>query len=98
MRSFSSRRASDTNRSGGIQGMSRWQSAEILRYCMFVSPLPGCRRVLRPLYSFEALDSWERRLPDPAFLRTRHEPDATRGCVRTQNMLYIYFSQLKVVT
>src|SRR5260370_4027 len=39
MRSFSSRRASDTNKSGGIHGMSRWQSAEILRYCMLVSPL-----------------------------------------------------------
>src|SRR5215510_1554309 len=39
MRSFSSRRASEVNRSGGIHGMSRWQSAEILRYCMLFSPL-----------------------------------------------------------
>jgi len=38
MRSFSSRGASDTNRSGGIHGMSRWQSAEILRYCISFSP------------------------------------------------------------
>ena len=32
MRSLSSRGASLTNSSGGIQGMSRWQSAEILLY------------------------------------------------------------------
>src|SRR5580658_1968904 len=34
MRSLSSRGASETNRSGGIHGRSRWQSAEILLYCM----------------------------------------------------------------
>jgi len=34
MRSFSSRLAFSVNSVGGIHGMSRWQSAEILRYCM----------------------------------------------------------------
>src|SRR4029450_730977 len=34
MRSFSSREAIDVNRSGGIQGRSRWQSAEMRLYCM----------------------------------------------------------------
>src|ERR1700704_3402354 len=34
MRSFISREAIDVNRSGGIQGMSRWQSAEMRLYCM----------------------------------------------------------------
>src|SRR5579863_1663495 len=34
MRSFIAALASETKRSGGIQGRSRWQSAEILRYCI----------------------------------------------------------------
>src|SRR5215475_105708 len=34
MRSFISRGAIDVNRSGGIQGRSRWQSAEMRLYCM----------------------------------------------------------------
>src|SRR5260370_30258589 len=34
MRSFMSRGAIDVNRSGGIQGKSRWQSAEMRLYCM----------------------------------------------------------------
>jgi hypothetical protein len=54
MRSFSSRRASDTNRSGGIHGMSIWQSAEILRYSTLFSPLhvdEGCTRVLSEHHS-----------------------------------------------
>src|SRR5207302_10759574 len=34
MRSLSSRLASETNNSGGSHGRSRWQSAEILVYCI----------------------------------------------------------------
>src|SRR5438552_7683376 len=34
MRSLSSRLASETNNSGGSHGRSRWQSAEILLYCI----------------------------------------------------------------
>src|ERR1700738_1979901 len=98
MRSFSSRRASDTNRSGGIHGMSRWQSAEILRYCMLFSPLQGCRRVLRALYSFEASDSWERRLPDPLFCARDMNVMQPAACIRTQSMLCITFNKTKDVT
>src|SRR5271155_317791 len=39
MRSLSAWGASETNKSGGIQGMSRWQSAEILLYCMAPSEI-----------------------------------------------------------
>src|SRR6266436_2849613 len=46
MRSFNSRDASDTKRSGGIHGMSRWQSAEILRYCIRLLRATGL--ALRP--------------------------------------------------
>src|ERR1700754_921107 len=46
MRSFMSLGAIDVNRSGGIQGMSRWQSAEIRLYCMASLPLcPDCARL-----------------------------------------------------
>src|SRR6516225_3233515 len=37
MLSLSSRFASETNSSGGSQGRSRWQSAEILLYCIRLS-------------------------------------------------------------
>src|SRR5258708_33150148 len=45
MRSFIACGASATNRSGGIHGKSRWQSAEILRYCMV--PPRGCPSIDR---------------------------------------------------
>src|SRR6185437_4442724 len=45
MRSLKSRGASETKRSGGIQGKSRWQSAEIRRYSMAFPP--GARAVAR---------------------------------------------------
>src|SRR5438128_1932513 len=38
MRSRNSREAPEVNRSGGSHGRSRWQSAEILRYCMACPP------------------------------------------------------------
>src|SRR4051812_29872662 len=41
MRSLSARGASLVNRSGGIHGMLRWQSAEIRRYCMTILPGDG---------------------------------------------------------
>src|SRR3954453_15893369 len=46
MRSFMSRGAIDVNRSGGIQGISRWQSAEIRLYFMAQLPLRAdCARL-----------------------------------------------------
>src|SRR4029077_3874663 len=79
MRSFSSRRASDTNRSGGIHGMSRWQSAEILRYCILFSPLGLSKGTVGKLYSFVPSISWQSGCRAQAFLPMRHERDATRG-------------------
>src|SRR5258708_5784933 len=43
MRSRSSREAPEVNKSGGSHGRSRWQSAEILRYCMACPPVARCR-------------------------------------------------------
>src|SRR5437868_7317818 len=45
MRSVIARGASETNNSGGNQGRSRWQSAEMRRYCMApsIAALPQCR-------------------------------------------------------
>src|SRR6266566_6103485 len=47
MRSFSSRAACETNSSGGSQGRSRWQSAEMRRYCMAPSGSDVWRSVKR---------------------------------------------------
>src|SRR5712691_7858746 len=47
MRSRNSREAPEVNSSGGNHGRSRWQSAEILRYCM----APSARVLSRPLYA-----------------------------------------------
>src|SRR6476660_3674147 len=79
MRSFSSRRASDTNRSGGIHGISRWQSAEILRYCILFSPLGLSKGTVGEFYSFVPPISWQSGRRAPAFLPMGHERDATRG-------------------
>src|SRR5690242_11168646 len=48
MRSFISRGAIEVNRSGGIHGMSRWQSAEIRLNCM--ASLPYVRELCGPPY------------------------------------------------
>src|SRR5215813_13805846 len=76
MRSLSSRRASDTNRSGGIHGMSRWQSAEILRYCMV---LPRAAKLaIGPTVLSERKDLLAIRAGAPQlFLPMRHDPDAS---------------------
>src|SRR5271163_2344135 len=97
MRSFSPRRASETNKSGGIHGMSRWQSAEILRYCMLFSPLQvveGCPEHCTPSKPrIRGKGAYQTCLFCARGMNTM-QPAA---CVRTQRMLYVYFSQPKVV-
>src|ERR1700757_3535119 len=78
MRSFRSRRASEVNRSGGIHGMSRWQSAEILRYCMLFSRSRLSKRAASTVL-LRSPGFVGKALSDPAFLRMRHEHGATRG-------------------
>src|SRR5947207_13989130 len=57
MRSFMSLGAIDVNRSGGIQGMSRWQSAEIRLYFMAQVPLVAIVRACRRAGQGSGFDS-----------------------------------------
>src|SRR6266404_8394375 len=94
MRSFNSRDASDTKRSGGIHGMSRWQSAEILRYCIRLLRAtrdrcsPDCTPSPRASPSGQAL-------PALLFLPVRHDRDASlhvesRRLASTRDLRYKY--------
>src|SRR5216683_5353979 len=57
MRSFISRDDIDVNRSGGIQGMSRWQSAEMRLYCMRGSLIARIVRARWPVRQGPGFDS-----------------------------------------
>src|SRR6516164_4534139 len=100
MRSFSSRGASDTNRSGGIHGMSRWQSAEILRYCTIILRSTKDRIDCTPS---AAGSPSAQGCAYSAFLPIRHEPDASLlwllswACACTRNTLDYMRHQLQVV-
>src|SRR6266851_3277919 len=88
MRSFNTCGASDTNKSGGIHGMSRWQSAEILRYCILFSPLQvdegRCLSTVPP----RPAGFLAKRVPRPGFFA-----DAT--CMRCNPVVGIVGSRLR---
>src|ERR1700704_1904592 len=79
MRSFMSRGAIDVNRSGGIQGMSRWQSAEIRLYCMLRSLNARIVRVGRPVRQGPDFDSQREAAMAKMTGRTAIVTGASRG-------------------
>src|ERR687887_1848999 len=79
MRSFISREAIDVNRSGGIQGRSRWQSAEMRLYCMRGSLIGRIVRVARAAGQVPDFDSQEEAAMSRMMGRVAIVTGASRG-------------------